>query len=198
MCARHDRARPSRDRGAEGRELGLQQRLARRGHRRQADMRVDLGGAVPGEVLRTRSHPGRLQAFDECGDVTGDEPGSRPNERTPITGLSGFVLTSATGARSCVDPDRPELVAERTGDRCRQPDVVDRAEREVPGHRAAAEPLRAASRRRPPRRSRRPSRASCGSPRAARRAARRRARCARRGRRRRGRRRARAEATPAP
>ena len=133
----HDRARPSRDCGAEGRELGLQQRLARRGHRRQADMRVDLGGAVPGEMLRTRSHPGGLQAFDECGDVTGHEPRVAPKRADADHGVEGIGVDVGDGCEVVRDPDCPERVAERMGNPCRQSDVIDLAQREISGHRAA-------------------------------------------------------------
>ena len=69
----HDRLHAGRDRGAERRELDLRSASRDVATVGRLEMRVDLGGAVPREVLRTRGDPGGLQALDERGDVPGDE-----------------------------------------------------------------------------------------------------------------------------
>ena len=71
----------------------------------QLEVRVRARVAVPGEVLGAGGDARALQALDERRHVPGrPAPASDPNERTPITGLSGFVLTSATGAKSRLTP----------------------------------------------------------------------------------------------
>ena len=58
-----------------------------------------------------------------------------------MTGFRGFVLTSATGARSWVTPDVAQRAGDRAGDGLGQRRVVDLAERQRSRHRAPARRL---------------------------------------------------------
>ena len=62
--AGHDRFGAGRDPGLERRQLDALEPLARMLDDRQAEMRVDVGVAVPGKMLERGDHAGRLQAAD--------------------------------------------------------------------------------------------------------------------------------------
>lgn len=57
--------------------------------------------------------------------------GSAPNDRTPMTGLPGFELTSADGAQLRLTPHSAKPAAELLRDRAGQLQVVDGPEGEV-------------------------------------------------------------------
>ena len=52
----------------------------------------------PGKCLAHASTPSRANGGSIAATNRATSPASEPNERTPMTGLSGFELTSATGA----------------------------------------------------------------------------------------------------
>ena len=104
---------------------------------RQPEVGVDLRGAVAREVLRAGCDSALLQAAHEGGDVVRDEQGIGP-ERAHADDRVQRVGVDVGDRREVVrDPDGAELVGERPRDPRREPDVVDRAEREVSGHRAS-------------------------------------------------------------
>ncbi len=75
-------------------------------HRVGVDRRQRRGGSParcrrgPGSAWRRPRRPADCRPVDPGRDVPRDEAGSAPKLRTPITGLSGLLLTSATGPRS--------------------------------------------------------------------------------------------------
>ena len=92
----------------------------------------------PGKCFAQAATPPAWSPVTNAATWRETSAGSEPNERTPITGLSGFDVD--VGDRSEVQRDarRAELVGEGAGDLLGERDVVDRAERERAGHRAAA------------------------------------------------------------
>ena len=136
----HDRLHAGIDRRAE-----RQQPVADvAGHDRQLEVRVLLRRAVAGEVLRAGRDPRDCSPVTKAATWRATSSGSEPNERTPITGLSGLMLTSATGAKFRFTPTAARSAADRGRDLLGQRDVVDGAERPVAGIRAAADRSRAA------------------------------------------------------
>ena len=82
-----------------------EQLLARRPRRRAARGASRPSVAPwPGKCFAQAATPPACRPSTNAATWRATSAGSEPNERTPITGLSGFVLTSATGARSCVMP----------------------------------------------------------------------------------------------
>ena len=73
----HDATRPGVDHGGERREVAIAQHLDRVVDGRQGEVGVDVGRAVPGEVLGAGRDAGGLQPADEGGAVPGDEVGRR-------------------------------------------------------------------------------------------------------------------------
>ena len=65
---------------------------------RQAGVAVHVGVPVPGEVLRHRDLAGLVESVTAAVVMVDTRVGSAPKDRIPITGSSGFTLTSATGA----------------------------------------------------------------------------------------------------
>ena len=116
----------------------------------------------PGKCLAQAATPAPLRARART-PRRGARRAPAPSRRrgSPITGLSGFVFTSATGAQvRGSTPTAASSAADRGGDRRGQLHVVDDAEaRGCPGTSCRARP-RAASRRRPPRRCATSSRAA--------------------------------------
>ena len=91
----------------------------------------------PGKCFAQAATPPAWSPVTNAATWRETRAGSEPNERTPITGLSGFVLMSATGARFERDARRAELVGDGAADLLGERDVVDRAERQWAGNGAA-------------------------------------------------------------
>ncbi len=109
---RHDRAHAGVDRGAERLEAGLD--VA--GDDGQLEVRVLLGRAVAGEVLRARGDAGALCVpRTNAATCRATSPGSEPNERTPITGFAGHVHVGDR-REVPVHADRSELGRDRSRD----------------------------------------------------------------------------------
>ena len=73
----------------------------------------------PGKCFAHAATPRRWSPVTNAATCRATSAGSEPNERTPITGLRGFVFTSATGARSRLIAAGGELAADRRRDRAR-------------------------------------------------------------------------------
>ena len=102
---RHDRARAGGDRRPERRAArppAAPRASPRRRAGRGASRRRWRRGRESASRRRRRRPPGGRSRTRPTWRET--SAGSEPNERTPITGLSGFALMSATGARSSVMP----------------------------------------------------------------------------------------------
>ena len=108
---------------------------------RQPEVGVDHGGAVAREVLGAGCDPTLLQASHEGGDVARDEQRIGPERAHADDGIERVGVDVGDRREVVRDPDGTELVGERPRDPRREPDVVDRAEREVSGHRASARRL---------------------------------------------------------
>ncbi len=118
---------------------------------RQLEVRVLLGRAVAGEVLRAGGDAPACVPAHERRDVPRDERGVGAERARPDHGVRR-ARSRRRPARGRVDADGGELGRDRRGDRLGQRDVVDDAERGAARVRAAGVATRAASRRRPPRR----------------------------------------------
>ena len=90
----------------------------------------------PGKCLAQAATPARCVPRTNAATWRATSSGTEPKARIPITGLSGFVFTSATGARFRFTPDGGELGRDRGGDRLGQLHVVDDAEAERARERA--------------------------------------------------------------
>ena len=99
-------------------------------------MRVHGCVSVAREVLGARDDPALCSPRTKAATCRATSSASAPNARIPITGFSGFVLTSATGARFRFTPasTRSAPIAAATSS---VSDVVDFAERGVPRIRAS-------------------------------------------------------------
>ena len=85
------------DRSLERGEVDLLELRAGVGDLGRAEVAVHRGVPVPREMLCRRDAT-VVVTVDLRRDELGDEVGVSPIERTPITGLAGLMLTSATGA----------------------------------------------------------------------------------------------------
>ena len=131
QCPRHHRAYACRDRGAERQQRGVEVAV----DDGQLVVRVDRGVAVAGEVLGARGDALALRPATNAATCRATSSGSAPKLRTPITGLSGFVFTSATGARFMFTPTAASSPGDRGRDRRGQREVVDDARaRSCPGY----------------------------------------------------------------
>ena len=92
----------------------------------------------PGKCFAQAATPPACSPVTNAATWRETSAGSEPNERTPITGLSGFVVDVGDRSEIQRDAGRAELVGEGAGDLLGERDVVDRAERERAGQRAAA------------------------------------------------------------
>ena len=135
---RHDRAGAGGDRRPERRELDLQQLLARRRDDGQSEVRVDVGRAVAGKVLRAGGDPTRLEPGHERGDMAGDQRRVGAERADADHGVERVDVDVGDRSEIQRDAGRAELVGEGAGDLLGERDVVDRAEREGAGQRAAA------------------------------------------------------------
>ena len=90
---------------AEGKKLYRVEPLAAEIEGGQRLVGVDLRVAMPGEVLGHGEHSAPLQPLSVSSRCAGlPAGGCSPNERVPITGLRGLMLTSATGAKLTCTP----------------------------------------------------------------------------------------------
>ena len=103
-------------------------------------MRVHGVSPWPGKCLAQAATPAPCSPRTNAATCRATSAGSAPNERMPITGFCGFVLTSATGARSTSTPARRQVGAHRPRDLLGQLDVVDDAEAAFPGYELPVEP----------------------------------------------------------
>ena len=102
---RHDRARAGGDRRPERRPARPRAALrASRGRRAGPRWESTSVAPWPGKCFAQAATPPAWRPVTNAATWRETSAGSEPNERTPITGLSGLVLTSATGARSSVIP----------------------------------------------------------------------------------------------
>ena len=92
----------------------------------------------PGKCFAQAATPPACSPVTNAATWRETSAGSEPNERTPITGLSGFDVDVGDRSEIQRDARRAELVGEGAGDLLGERDVVDRAERERAGQRAAA------------------------------------------------------------
>ena len=115
-CAVMIARRAGGDRGPERRQRPREQ-VCVRVDGGQLEVRVRAGVAVAGEVLGAGGDPRRLQPATKAATCRATSCGSAPKERTPMTGLSGSTLTSATGARSRLTPTGRQPAADRRADR---------------------------------------------------------------------------------
>ena len=105
---------------------------------RQLQVRVRLGRAVPGEVLRARGHSLPLQAADERRHMARDELGVGAERADPDHRVRRVDVDVGDRGEVEVDPDGGEVGADRGRDALGQLDVVDGPERPVARIRAAA------------------------------------------------------------
>lgn len=96
----HDRVDAGADRGPEGHGVQLLPQLPAVGDDREAVVAVDRGVPVSREVLGGRGDPGPWYPATSAATSPATAWGSAPKERTPMTGLAGLTLTSATGSSS--------------------------------------------------------------------------------------------------
>ena len=138
-CARSSprrrRPRPRRANGTSSRaarvvEVGVDRAAARGG----CPARCRRGRGSAWRRPRRRPPAGRSTQAATCAAT---RAGSAPKLRVPITGLSGLLLTSATGPRSRSIPSAASSAPTAPAGRAGQVEVVDRAERGGPEHRAA-------------------------------------------------------------
>ena len=132
----HDRPHAGGDRGAKRRQPVLD--VA--DERRQLEMRVLLGRAVAGEVLRACRHAAALDPAHVGRDVPRDERGVGA-ERARADHRVRRHVHVCHGREVPVDARVRKLGGDRRGDRLRQRDVVDGAERRAARIRAAGLPL---------------------------------------------------------
>src|SRR5450432_3599742 len=97
MC-RHQRRDPAPYRCRERLELDLLQAFERVRQTRQFEMRVLTGVAVSWELLAAGRDVHALEASRQGHAELAHSSGVRPNERAAMTGLSGLVSMSSTGA----------------------------------------------------------------------------------------------------
>ena len=96
----HDRVESGRDRAPERNQLHRIDARARNGDGGEREVGVLIGVAMPGKVFPGGDHPMLLETAHEGGAERGGECGSSPNDRTPMTGFAGLLLTSSTGANA--------------------------------------------------------------------------------------------------
>ena len=95
----------------------------------------------PGKCLAHAATPAACKPPDEGRAVARRRAaGSAPNERTPMTGLAGLLLTSTHGARSSVIPAAASIRADGAATAVGERDVVDGAERGVARVRSCRSP----------------------------------------------------------
>ena len=131
---RHDRPGAGGDRRPERRELDRQQLLARRRDDGQSEVRVDVGRAVAGKVLRAGGDPSRLQPGHERGDVAGDQRGVGAERADSDHRIERVDVDIGDRSEIQRDAGRAQLFGEGAGDLLGERDVVDRAERECAGN----------------------------------------------------------------
>ena len=121
------------DRGAERQQRRVEVALDHR------ELAVRVGSRVPvaGEVLRAGRHALALRAGDERSDVTRDELGVGAEAAHADDGVQGIRVGVRDRGEVQVDARRGQLARDRACDRLGQRHVVDGAEREVAGVRAA-------------------------------------------------------------
>ena len=134
---RHDRADARVDRGAEGH----QRRLPVARGDRQRQVRVDGRVAVAGEVLGAGDDTLRLRAADERRDVAGDQLRIGAERADADHGVVGVRVHVGDRREVQADAAVGQIGGNPAGDGFGQLDVVDDAEREVAGVRAAVLPL---------------------------------------------------------
>ncbi len=135
---RHHRVDAGRDGGAERHQLARPEDVERRVDDGQVQVRVDGGVAVAGEVLGAAPPPRRAcSPRTKAAPCRATSAGSAPNERTPITGLAGSLLTSTHGARSRSMPAAASSAPIDAATASVQRRVVDGPERGVARVRAA-------------------------------------------------------------
>ena len=100
-------------------------------------MRVGGGVAVAGEVLRAGRHSLALRAGDERGHVPRDELGIGAEAADADDGIPGVGVRVGDGCEVQVDARGSQLARDRARHRLGQLHVVDGAEREIAGVRAA-------------------------------------------------------------
>ena len=132
MCGHH-RLHARSDRGAEREQRRLE--VARDDG--QADVRVDGGVTVAGEVLRARGDALALRSLDERRHVPGHELRIGAEAAHADHRVVGVRVHVGDGREVHVHAAGGEPAGDRGGDVGRQGGVVDDAEREVAGERAA-------------------------------------------------------------
>ena len=158
---------PASTAAANGTSSRARSTSSERVHHRQPEVRVDRRVPVPREVLRARTHPRRLHPRRRTpARAAPPAPATAPNDRTPITGFSGLLFTSTTGARSRSMPTAASSAPTPAATSSVRAYVVDGTERSVARPRGTRRQCAAGSRHRPPRRSRpgRPGRRPAGRP----------------------------------
>jgi hypothetical protein len=133
VCA-HDRVHARVDRGPERQ----QRRVEVACHRRQLVVRVELGVAVAGEVLRTRRDADGLHPAHEGRDVPRHELRLGAERADPDHRVPRVRVHVGDRREVEVHANRGEVGADRRAHLLRERDVVHHAEREVPRIRAAA------------------------------------------------------------
>ena len=133
----HHRLHVCRDCSAERQQRELEVAL----DGRQIEVRVDVGVAVPREVLRAGGDALALRALDERRDVTGDE--LRVGAEAAHADHRVVRVRVHVGDRRevQVDAGAGELGGDRRGDVRRESRIVDDPEREIAGERAACRGL---------------------------------------------------------
>src|SRR6476620_9787187 len=99
-------------------------------------MRVDVGGAMAGKVLRACGDAARLQPGHERGDMPGDERRVGAERADADHGVEWIDVDVGDGSEIERDARSSELMGEGTGELLGERDVVDRPEREWAGQRA--------------------------------------------------------------
>ena len=84
-------------------------------HADHRQLRVGVGGgvAVPGEVLRTRRHPGPLDAADVRRDVPGDQVSVRSEAADADHRVARVAVDVGVRGEVEVDPGLPEFGTDR-------------------------------------------------------------------------------------
>ena len=99
-------------------------------HVRQRQVTVERGVTVPREsACRRRPRPPPAGRARTPRPWRATRSGSAPKLRSPITGLSGLVSTSSTGAKSMLKPSAASWSPRARASRLGQAGVVDAAER---------------------------------------------------------------------
>lgn len=138
MCALITTLLPHGERGPEGHQLTGLKRRAVDVYPRHRQVRVGRGVAVPGEVLDTGGHSGRLEPFDIGGGVAGHQLRVRAEGPYADHRVARVGVDVGRGRPVEVDPAGGQPPAQLGGDRAGQLEVVHRAEREVAGEGGAA------------------------------------------------------------